>query len=480
MTSVGIVGAGIAGLVTAKVLKADGFDVSVFDKAGEIGGTWTADNTYPGLRTNNSKRTYEFFDHAYPDSAADHPTHEEVRTYLNSYADSFALRECIELGVEVTSIEQEGDGFVMALRNLGIEERRHFDRVVVCNGIFHCPAIPAFPGIDRFEGVIRHSREVDESTFAAGGALVVVGGGKSAYDIAEEAGRRGNDVTLAVRNPQWRAPRSGPEGIPGDYRMFARQMFELIPFFSDSDEAICAKQDLEASWIGLWNETSDQFAEVLAIPDALLPASKLPVGLTSLAASGDLFDLVRSGRVKVERSGIAAFEPHGLQMQSGKSIAADLVVCATGWQRDYAILSQDLSTRLFDDDGRLPLYRSLIPPAVEGLAFNGHASSFSCALSAEIGAHWLSELFLGRIELPAVAAMEADIARFREWADRWIPTRVCDGFIGPFHIPYALTLLRDIPGGSALIASFGDDLERPLLPAHFAPITDLRRSAREA
>jgi len=480
MTSVGIVGAGIAGLVTAKILKADGFDVSVFDKADEIGGTWTTANTYPGLRTNNSKRTYEFFDHAYPDSAADHPTHEEVRTHLNSYADAFALHECIELGVEVVSIEQEGDGFVLALRNAHADERRHFDKVVVCNGIFHRPAIPRFPGRERFAGVIQHSSEVDESTFAAGEALVVVGGGKSAYDIAEEAGRRGIDVTLAVRSPQWRAPRYGPDGLPGDYRLFAREIFGLVPFYSDSDPLQESKRALEATFIALWNETSDRFARFLKIPDALLPASKLPAGLSSLAGSGDLFDLVRSGQVKVERSGIASIEPRGLQMESGAFVPADRIVCATGWQRNYGFLDAALVARLFDQQGRLPLYHNMIPPVVDGLAFNGYASSFSCVMSAEIGAHWISELFLGRIELPPVAEMEADIERFREWADRWIPTRACDGFIGPFQIPYVFTLLRDIAGGDRLIESFGDDLEQPLLPARFAPLTELRQRARAA
>jgi dimethylaniline monooxygenase (N-oxide forming) len=50
---VAVIGAGIAGLVTAKVLRDDGFDVLVFEKESAAGGVWIQSRTYPGLRTNN-------------------------------------------------------------------------------------------------------------------------------------------------------------------------------------------------------------------------------------------------------------------------------------------------------------------------------------------------------------------------------------------------------------------------------------------
>ncbi len=51
--SVAVIGAGIAGLVTAHVLLRDGFTaVQVLTRDSEPGGTWTADRTYPGLHLN--------------------------------------------------------------------------------------------------------------------------------------------------------------------------------------------------------------------------------------------------------------------------------------------------------------------------------------------------------------------------------------------------------------------------------------------
>jgi dimethylaniline monooxygenase (N-oxide forming) len=82
--TVAVIGAGIAGLVTAKTLAQDGFDVQVFEKGNDLGGTWALSRTYPGLRTNNTKQTYEFSDHPYPDDTELSPRADEVRSYLES------------------------------------------------------------------------------------------------------------------------------------------------------------------------------------------------------------------------------------------------------------------------------------------------------------------------------------------------------------------------------------------------------------
>jgi cation diffusion facilitator CzcD-associated flavoprotein CzcO len=44
-----VAGAGVSGLFMAETLKRAGIDFAVYEKAGEVGGTWR-DNTFPGLR----------------------------------------------------------------------------------------------------------------------------------------------------------------------------------------------------------------------------------------------------------------------------------------------------------------------------------------------------------------------------------------------------------------------------------------------
>jgi cation diffusion facilitator CzcD-associated flavoprotein CzcO len=60
--SVAIVDAGPSGLVCAKVLLDDGFDVTLFDRQRELGGLWTAETAYADLHTQQPGGTIEFSD----------------------------------------------------------------------------------------------------------------------------------------------------------------------------------------------------------------------------------------------------------------------------------------------------------------------------------------------------------------------------------------------------------------------------------
>ena len=106
---VAVIGSGIAGLVTAKVLLHDGFDVVVFEKDDGLGGTWAPARSYPGLRTNNSKYTYAFSDYPYPAAVDAFPVADNVRDYLNGYADHFHIRERIRFNSRVVTINTSGE-----------------------------------------------------------------------------------------------------------------------------------------------------------------------------------------------------------------------------------------------------------------------------------------------------------------------------------------------------------------------------------
>ncbi|HVC52072.1 MAG TPA: NAD(P)-binding protein [Stellaceae bacterium] len=54
-----VAGAGVSGLFMAETLKRAGIDFTVYEKAGEVGGTWR-DNTFPGLFVDVLSRQYEF------------------------------------------------------------------------------------------------------------------------------------------------------------------------------------------------------------------------------------------------------------------------------------------------------------------------------------------------------------------------------------------------------------------------------------
>ena len=57
---IGIIGAGFAGISSAKILADFGFDTVVFEKDPEVGGVWASSRRYPGLKTQNVCSTPEW------------------------------------------------------------------------------------------------------------------------------------------------------------------------------------------------------------------------------------------------------------------------------------------------------------------------------------------------------------------------------------------------------------------------------------
>jgi phytoene dehydrogenase-like protein len=58
---IGIIGSGIAGLITAQVLLQDGFNVEVLTRDKSVGGVWSKERIYSGLRINRSVSSSPLF-----------------------------------------------------------------------------------------------------------------------------------------------------------------------------------------------------------------------------------------------------------------------------------------------------------------------------------------------------------------------------------------------------------------------------------
>src|SRR5688500_17094424 len=111
MRRAGIIGAGLSGLVTAKTLLEEGFDVTVFEKDEEVGGVWARSRRYPGLHTQNPRDTYAFSDFPMPRSYPEFPSGEQVQAYLAAYADRFGVTEHVRFTTRVESAAPHGDGW---------------------------------------------------------------------------------------------------------------------------------------------------------------------------------------------------------------------------------------------------------------------------------------------------------------------------------------------------------------------------------
>lgn len=100
-----VIGAGPGGIVTAKVLLEDGFDVTVYEQAGAIGGIWREGGAYVGLHNQSVRGLFEFADlpsGLHMGSAA------ETRRYLEEYAARFGVTDRVRLSTSVEALRRPG------------------------------------------------------------------------------------------------------------------------------------------------------------------------------------------------------------------------------------------------------------------------------------------------------------------------------------------------------------------------------------
>ena len=120
-----IIGAGVSGLVTAKVLQHDGFDVTIFEKESTIGGVWAPSCTYAGLGVQNPQEHYAFTDFPYPETASEISAHWLSECFLGQLelpdAGTMKQRSLGSTSGRRRSIQDEGG--VLHRRSCGLLRR---------------------------------------------------------------------------------------------------------------------------------------------------------------------------------------------------------------------------------------------------------------------------------------------------------------------------------------------------------------------
>jgi len=188
-----VIGAGQAGLAMGCFLARQGRRFAILEGAGSIGAAWRT--RWESLRLFTPCRYSALPGRAFPGDPDGHPTRNQVIAYLEEYAAAFDLP--VELNSAVRSVARVGERFVVELD----DERIEADQVVVATGPFQVPAIPIFAA-DLAAHVFQiHSTGYLRPSDVPEGRVLVVGGGNTGYQIAEELSAS-HPVLLAVGSRQ--------------------------------------------------------------------------------------------------------------------------------------------------------------------------------------------------------------------------------------------------------------------------------------
>src|SRR3954469_18675618 len=106
---IAVIGAGPSGLAAAKHVLEAGFAVTVFEAGDALGGQWYTSAPYsgvwPGMHTNTSRAMTAFSDFPVAPELPLHPAAEQIRDYLEAYADAFGVSGRIRFGTRVRDVQ---------------------------------------------------------------------------------------------------------------------------------------------------------------------------------------------------------------------------------------------------------------------------------------------------------------------------------------------------------------------------------------
>jgi cation diffusion facilitator CzcD-associated flavoprotein CzcO len=211
-----IVGAGPGGLAAARAMLNVGLAVDVFERHSEPGGIWSMTNPgtpmYESAHFISSRDESAYLGFPMPRSFPDYPRHDQILSYIQSFAETYGLNQHVRYSTAVERAEWDGTHWVVTTGD-GVTGRY---RTLTCaNGTQWHPAMPAIPGADSFTGEIIHSQRFHVGSQFLGKRVLVVGAGNSGVDIACDAARFADFAAISVRRGYYLIPKH-IFGVPAD------------------------------------------------------------------------------------------------------------------------------------------------------------------------------------------------------------------------------------------------------------------------
>lgn len=332
-----VIGAGMAGILSAIKLTQAGLDCVVYEKADGLGGTWR-ENTYPGIACDVPSHFYSYSFALNPEWSRHFAPGAEIQAYFAAVARRFGVAALIRYGCEVVRCTFADGRWQLELAD---GTRDAADVVIAATGVLHHPAYPGIAGLEDFAGASFHSARWDHAVALDGRRVGVIGTGSSAVQIVSELVDRTARLTLFQRTPQWITPIQNA--------LFTAA--EQAAFRQDPQAMRQIRAEVAEMYInGFSNHLSDMDSPQLQVihayctanlenqvHDPLLREKLRPdyrAGCKRLVLSEHFYDAIQRPNAALVTEAIERVEPGGVRTVDGRLHALDALVLATGFRVD--------------------------------------------------------------------------------------------------------------------------------------------------
>lgn len=351
-----VIGAGISGIGAATYFSKElpSKSLTILEGRDSVGGTWDLFR-YPGIRSDSDLHTfgYEFKPWRHENAIADAPL---ILDYLRETVEENALAPLIRTGHRVRRAEWSSVDSMWTLTVAVTDPATGSSatKTIRAGWVFAATGYyrydegysPAFPGSEDFEGTVVHPQHWPENLDYSGKKVIVIGSGATAVTIVPAMTKgpgAAAHVTMLQRTPTYVMPIPRVDRVAlaltkmlGEKRGYAATRFkniwqehfivEGLRRFPRAGRALIRRENIKK--LGEGFDVDTHFNPPYDPWDQRLCA----------APDGDFFDTLKAGDASIVTDSIARFSRHGIVLNSGEELEADIIVTATG-----------LNLQLFDD-----------------------------------------------------------------------------------------------------------------------------------
>ncbi|AUX39852.1 FAD-containing monooxygenase EthA [Sorangium cellulosum] len=398
-----IVGAGISGIGAAYHLKTrcPGKRAVILEARDDIGGTWDLFR-YPGIRSDSDMFTlgYSFRPWKQAKAIADGPS---IREYVRDTAREHGIDRQIRFRQRVRSASWSSEDARWTVE-VDVGERGERARytcsfLYVCSGYYRYESghTPIFPGREDFQGLLVHPQVWPEDLDYRGKRVVVIGSGATAVTLVPAMAAEAAHVTMLQRSPTYIV------SIPAEDPI-ANRIRELLPerlayrvarwknvAISTFIYQLCRRAPGLAKRM-LRSGLEKELPPEVDIDPHFTPRYEPWDQRLCLVPDADFFRAMKAGRASVVTDRIRTFTKGGILLESGKELAADIIVTATGLTLQVCGGIQVTVDGDVVDLGRTFLYKGLMLSDVPNFALCIGYTNASWTLRAELSSTYVCRL----------------------------------------------------------------------------------------
>jgi len=333
-----VVGGGQAGLSIAARLTQLQVDTLIVDREQRIGDNWR--KRYHALTLHNQVHVNHLPYMPFPPNWPTYIPKDKLAGWFEAYVESMELNYWTATEFEGGAYdEREGRWSVRLRRTDGATREMRPRHIVMATGVSGIPNLPDIPTLRNFGGQVLHSSRYDDGEAWRGKQVLVIGTGNSGHDIAQDLYSSGAKVTLVQRSSTLIVNIEPSAQLP-------YALYEEGPPLEDCDLVTMSipLPVARKSHILLTEQAKNMDRELLAGLES--KGFKLDFGedgtgwqFKYLTRGGGYYfnvgcsDLVVEGKIGLAQfADIEEFVAEGARMRTGETLAADLIVLATGYK----------------------------------------------------------------------------------------------------------------------------------------------------